>query len=1002
MFLRKKFLVRFHLLPTFLLTALVIALTVTTVSLMVARFESTAEESARTVFSLIAQRNADQLQDAIEGARSAVQTHLGLESRQLRVGGRINQDLLVPMLTTAVRVNPRVYSFYFGFANEEFLQVIGVRRDARIAQALGAPASTFYALHVIDVDPAHPELRNEHWGFHAENGTLLARAENRATFTPSQRPWYAAARASPELQMTEPYRYESLRAMGITLSQAMPDGPDIVGADVALRGLDQYAESSLEGREGGIAVTDPRGHVLAAHATPRFLGQPVPLLEPVSGTANPFFTMADTMLAKDGSRIVSVQGNKFAYASRSVTVTPTQLLHVVAFAPMSLYAGPIKHARDDIVRSSALLLLVFLPLAWLASRRIAGTLAALTGEAERIQRLDFSGEKPVASRFYEIDMLGRAQHTMKTAIRERTDARDAAMADLESLVKSGVRLSARRSREKLLEQTVEAARRLVGARTGQFWLENDAGALQLAALSGNPQVPAVEVPLPERPVRGQASDPCAWVAQHRQPLLLDGASEGFDLGMQSRVLGQAPHSLLAVPVLAHDKLLGVLVLVDAKRSGPPDPSEQPEQPGGAAAAVPAFAPGCVRFAQTLAAQAGIALENITLLRSQRELMESLIQLIAGAIDAKSPYTGGHCARVPELARMLAEEACAVDKGPLADFRFDTEEEWGEFRVGTWLHDCGKVTTPEYVVDKATKLETIYNRVHEIRTRFEVLLRDAEIERLQAVAAGGDAGAAARAFEARRTQLADDFAFVAHNNIGSESTAPENRERLARIAETTWLRHFDDRLGLSHVEEARLRDLPAPTLPVAERLLADKPQHVIARTAEQRYDPRYGFRMDVPEHLYNFGELYNLCIERGTLTAEERYKINEHIVQTIVMLDQLPLPAGLSRVPEYAGTHHESLRGSGYPRRLGAAELSVPARIMAIADVFEALTASDRPYKKAKPLSEAVHILWQFKRDGHIDADIFDLFLRSGLYLRYAEQYLAPEQIDAVDIGAYLG
>jgi HD-GYP domain-containing protein (c-di-GMP phosphodiesterase class II) len=387
--------------------------------------------------------------------------------------------------------------------------------------------------------------------------------------------------------------------------------------------------------------------------------------------------------------------------------------------------------------------------------------------------------------------------------------------------------------------------------------------------------------------------------------------------------------------------------------------------------------------------------------AQRILMESLLQLIASAIDAKSAYTGGHCARVPELARMLAEAASDVAQGPLAGFRFETEEQWREFRIGTWLHDCGKVTTPEFVVDKATKLETIYNRIHEIRTRFEVLLRDAEISHLTSVLAGRDAAVSRCVFEARRAQLFDDFAFVAKCNIGGESMPAHDEERLQAIARQTWLRHFDDRLGLSHGEESRFENRPPSPLPVVEHLLADKPEHIVSRTDKQRYDARFGFHMDVPEHLYDFGELHNLCINRGTLTAEERYKINEHIIQTIVMLDQLPLPPNLKRVPEYASTHHETLSGTGYPRGLAADALSVPARIMAIADIFEALTAADRPYKKAKSLSEAIDILASFKTRKQIDADIFNLFLTSGVYRRYAETYLHPEQIDEVDVEAYV-
>jgi len=191
------------------------------------------------------------------------------------------------------------------------------------------------------------------------------------------------------------------------------------------------------------------------------------------------------------------------------------------------------------------------------------------------------------------------------------------------------------------------------------------------------------------------------------------------------------------------------------------------------------------------------------------------------------------------------------------------------------------------------------------------------------------------------------------------------------------------------------------LPVSEPLLADKPWHVIPRPPQQVPDPRYGFHMEVPEHLYNLGELHNLAVSRGTLTEEERYKINDHIVQTIVMLENLPFPRSLSRVAEYAGTHHETLDGKGYPRRLTAQQLSVPSRIMAIADIFEALTAADRPYKKGKSLSECIAILAGFRDRHHIDPDLFELFLRSGVYRTYAETFLRPEQIDDVDIEPYL-
>ena len=160
-------------------------------------------------------------------------------------------------------------------------------------------------------------------------------------------------------------------------------------------------------------------------------------------------------------------------------------------------------------------------------------------------------------------------------------------------------------------------------------------------------------------------------------------------------------------------------------------------------------------------------------------------------------------------------------------------------------------------------------------------------------------------------------------------------------------------------------------------------------------------MDVPELLYDRGELHNLTISRGTLTAEERYKINEHMVQTIIMLSRLPFPKHLHAVPEIAGGHHEKMDGTGYPKRLTRQQMSPLARMMAIADIFEALTAADRPYKDGKTLSQALAIMAKMRNEQHIDAELFDLFLRAGVYRDYAERYLRPEQIDAVDIADYL-
>jgi HD-GYP domain-containing protein (c-di-GMP phosphodiesterase class II) len=684
------------------------------------------------------------------------------------------------------------------------------------------------------------------------------------------------------------------------------------------------------------------------------------------------------------------------YAFYTYGAAPGSEFKIGAFAPMREFSGPIIAARNQLLTLAVLFLLVVIPIAVMASRRAGRALGALAGDAERIANLDFTGDVGrLPTIIHEVDALGKAHRVMKHEIRERTKALTVAEQKLASLVENGILLSRERNSRALLSHILFSGRQLCNCDAGTMYLKTDHKTLKFALRTKDDVLPSLEIPLAD-PDTGAPNEKyvSTFVALHNRTVVIDDvyAETRFDMSGSHRFddeTGYRTLSMLTVPMSPREgEVIGVLQFMNALN---------PEN-----GAVIPFPGELVGFVEALASQSAIALENHNLLEAQRVLMDSLIKLLAGAIDEKSPYTGGHCERVPELAMMLAQEASRVKEGPLADFGFQSEEEWREFRVGAWLHDCGKITTPEYVVDKATKLETIYNRIHEVRARFEILRRDAEIASLRAILAGADPAAAVQEFEKQCEELAEDFAFVAKCNIGGEFMAPEQIERIRKIAGRTWLRHFDDRLGLSQDELRRYESMAAAELPAVENLLADKPSHIVPRSSDLTFDPKYGFKIKVPEHLYNFGEVLNLCVERGTLFEEERFKINQHIIQTIIMLDALPFPKELQRVPEYAGTHHETLAGTGYPRGLTKADLSVASRIMAIADIFEALTASDRPYKKAKTLSESVKILSFFKRDGHIDPDLFDLFLTSGAYLRYAEQYLRPEQIDHVDVAKYVG
>jgi HD-GYP domain-containing protein (c-di-GMP phosphodiesterase class II) len=520
---------------------------------------------------------------------------------------------------------------------------------------------------------------------------------------------------------------------------------------------------------------------------------------------------------------------------------------------------------------------------------------------------------------------------------------------LELLHRIGIALSAERNRDRLLETILEEAQRLCNADGGTLYLRSDDDHLAFAILrnnslgvslggtTGSPvNLPPIPLFDPEgNPNRHNVASACAVMKKSVNiPDAYD--AEGFDFSGTKAFdqrAGYRSKSFLTIPLVnGENRVIGVLQLLNAQ-----DPLTKQVIP---------FRSEHKHTVEALASQAALALDNKLLLESQKELLESFIKLIAASIDAKSPYTGAHCERVPVLTEMIVRSMCDATEGQFADFDLDSER-WYELRIAAWLHDCGKVTTPVHVMDKATKLETISDRIDTIRARFAVLERDAKIAYLEALATGAPEPPVRAEYEARLTVIRDDLAFLESANIGGEFLPPEKQARIAEIGRT------------------RLR-IGAQEVP----LLTDD-------------------------------EIENLSISRGTLTQAERLVINGHMVQTIKMLEALPFPRNLSRVPEYAGGHHEKMDGTGYPKGVYAGDMSWPARAMAIADVFEALTADDRPYKKAKKLSEAMRIMGFMKRDNHLDPELFDHFVRSGVYRKFAERFLAPELIDEVDAAALL-
>ena len=525
------------------------------------------------------------------------------------------------------------------------------------------------------------------------------------------------------------------------------------------------------------------------------------------------------------------------------------------------------------------------------------------------------------------------------ASREPTDDLNRRLAELNQI---GVALSQEKDLNRLLETILIAAKKITNADGGTLYrrppgkdiltfetIRNDTLKVAMGGTTGTkPPFPAIQ--LRDNRGRENLSMVVAYsVLKDKTVNIADAYQEkGFDFsGTKAfdRHTGYHSTSFLTGPMKNHeDEIIGVLQLINAR-----------DRTTGATVA---FSETDQRLAESLASQAAVALTNRLLISQLENLFESFVSLLNKAIDEKSPYTAGHCHRVPILTMALAEAVHETQQGPLALWHM-TDLDRYELKIAALLHDCGKVTTPVHVVDKSTKLQTLFDRIALIDTRFEVIKRDAEIAALKA------GGSQLSALSAQLQAIDDDRAFLRKANIGGEAMSPADQERVKTIA-----------------KKYRWRD---PSGAEVDFLSAE--------------------------------EADNLAIRAGTLNAAERQIINHHVTVTIQMLEALPWPRHLINVPEYAGGHHERIDGKGYPRGLKGDQMSVQARIMGIADIFEALTARDRPYKQGKTLTESLHILGRMRLDGHIDPDLFDIFVRNRVYERYAKEFMNPEQIDVVDV-----
>jgi HD-GYP domain-containing protein (c-di-GMP phosphodiesterase class II) len=865
-------------------------------------------------------------------------------------------------------------SLYIGYGNGDFFLVRRILGEPE-RQFFAAPAQTTYIVQSIEyqdgaargrfifLDAALAPLRSDE------------RRDYAQTFDPRQRDWYKAARSAQGQIKTPPYVFFSNQKVGITISNRAHKGDAVVGSDILLETLNQSLAGQKVTPASQVVLANQLGQTIGYEDASKAVKVPLspdgkPVLADIADLGSPVLARLAPVLRQMNGALnqtlsLAVGDEKWHAAIQTLRLEGTQPLFLVTAMPdRELMAAAYSQLRQALL-VMGLVILLAIPITWTLARNISQPMRQLAHEAEAIRRFEFSQPIKVESLVLEVNDLAQIMDSMKRTIRRFIEISTAVAAerDFDRLL------------PRLLSETISAAE----ADGGLLYLNDHEKLLPTTALKSD----GTALPLSAASIAATATETLLGRALSKGQTSSGQLDEAdiAALGLSETLAATGARHAIAVPLLNRDKnLVGALLLL---RHAETDAAR-------------------LSFIEAVSGSAAVSLENKELIKAQKLLFAAFIQLIASAIDAKSPYTGGHCARVPELTKMLARAACAETSGPYQNFQLNPEE-WEAVHVAAWLHDCGKVTTPEYVVDKATKLETIYDRIHEVRMRFEVLKRDAEISSLKAIAAGSPEADARQTLRDTLAKIDDDFAFVAHCNKGGEVMAAENLARLQAISQQSWTRTLDDRIGISHEELARKARTVAPPLPVSEPLLADKLEHQFERRAQDRMpaDNPWGIRMAVPELLYNKGEVYNLGVARGTLSEEERYKINEHIVQTLIMLNQLPFPKHLRQVPEIAAGHHEKMDGSGYPRKLHKAEMSPLARMMAIADIFEALTAVDRPYKQGKTLSESIRIMSFMKKEQHIDPELFDLFLKSGVYLEYARQFMKAEQIDHVDIAAYL-
>ncbi|USH01605.1 amino acid ABC transporter [Grimontia kaedaensis] len=855
-----------------------------------------------------------------------------------------------------MKVTPDVLSIYVGYEDESSA-FIRSTVPAFMREQFSTPDNSHI---MVDINLSNGEQTRT---FYDKNLEYIGETTDTISYKPTTRPWYKDTPQNGDVFITDPYFYLFIKRMGITISKRIPANGGVLAADITLSSINEFLKSLPQSEEARIMLFDENKTIL---------GQTGILPEaPLNTTQDTYLEAVQrsplaSLLERDNwqeaSQNLRFEGKAWRLSLINIDFGSGKGLWLAKALPESTLIGSAIEARNNQITISFIILGVGMLLIMWASAKIATPLKLLNKATQQIRNLDFHGVKTPDSNIIEVRELSDSICMMSETIGDFLDT-------LQSVTNNP-------NFESLLTDMVSHCHKTAGADYVLMWAADMDDRTQLSLAAHHPEATKetdmdFNQLLFDLPQMAKALDNHSFFT--------------FTPQEHPSVRGHLPDDLVRAWVLPlhnrEDERVGFVFIGFNHTISP----EQEEKLG---------------FIQEFLGFASLIKESWDHITAQKILFKSFVEMFASAIDTKSPYTGGHCQRVPELTFMLAE-AVNEDKAHFPDFTLDDKSREALY-FAAWLHDCGKVTTPEYVVDKATKLETIYNRIHEIRMRFEVLKRDAEIECWKQISEGTSAEDAKATMNKQREVLDNEFALIAKTNIGGEFLDEGSEEQLKQIASRTWTRTIDDTLGLSWEEEIRRKRRGEQKLPCKENLLDNRLDHKIYWTEQQlKKFENWPFNIKAPEHKFDLGELYNLGIKRGTLTEEERFAINDHIIQTIIMLQKLPYPEHLKRVPEIAGGHHEKLDGKGYPLGLSDTNLPVDARIMAIADIFEALTASDRPYKKAKKLSEALKILAFMAKDRHVDANLFKIFMEQKIYLKYAQDFLPESQWDEVDEASLL-